>query len=284
MTRIINILATESIAKEYVQQPIEFYLAHKILEHPDIFKKVAKNNKSYKIVDCSACELGTGVSMKKVLEAAKIIRANEIVLPDKVKDDNSLVTSLQALKQLNSKQLNRYRIAIVIQGSSIRNAISTIHNLCKSDYIKLIDTIMIPKWFSTSARVILTTEVRRWAPHKNIHWLGLGDDIGYCITKAKDLAIRSLDTGYFLSVAQDKMTNVCKEIRNKNHTIDLEHNKLKQSQIQTVINITNSFDYKYSQSVTNKQADEEFAARMIVVVSLLLIILFIAILHIIKIL
>ena len=74
MTAIVNILATSNIEEDFTRQPIEFYLTHKVLEHPEVYKRAKKGN-SYKILDCSACELHTGLDMKKVLEAAKIIKA-----------------------------------------------------------------------------------------------------------------------------------------------------------------------------------------------------------------
>lgn len=262
MTRIVNILAKESIQTEFVRQPIEFYLAHKILEDPAIYKAASIGN-SYKIVDCSACELGTGVSMKAVLKAARIVRASEIILPDKVRDDNSLQMSLDALNTLTSKELNEFKIAIVIQGHTLRSALSSLHTLCANhDAMVMIDTIMIPKWFTTSARVILTERVKKLAPKKNIHWLGLGSDIGYCITKAKELHIRSMDTGYFLSVAQNKMTDVIKQTRDMQHVIDLDHNSLKAWQIAEVIEAVNNYNYSLindsSCRVVESMKDREF--------------------------
>lgn len=267
MTRIINILATESVENAFVRQPIEFYLAHKILENPLAYWK-AKSGHSYKIVDCSACELGMGIDMKKVIEAARYISASEIVLPDVVKDDNSIDVSLHALSTLNNKQLNEFKIAIVIQGSTLQTALQTVEKLCKDhDAMVLIDTIMIPKWFTTSARIALTKKVRELAPQKAIHWLGLGDDISFCINSAKRLNIRSLDTGYFLSVGQERMTNVIKSNRIKEHCIDLEHNKLKSWQISEIIEAVNTYHFNPNINTTCRvvedMKDREFAGSIL---------------------
>lgn len=273
--QIINILATESIEKAYTPQKFEFYLAHKILEKPFLYNKIKQNEVSYKIVDCSACELGTGVSMSEVFKAARIIGANEIILPDKVMSDDSLQMSLDALFSLTEKQLNEFKIAIVIQGSSVKQALRTVKTLCKNhDAMVMIDTIMIPKWFNTSARVILTQEVRKYVPNKNIHWLGLGDDIDYCINRARDINIRTMDTGYFLSVAQDKMTNIFKHERDRKHKIDLDHNKLKTWQIREVIDAVNSYTYKGASEyckLAEDIKDAEFATNLIKVMRIIMI-------------
>ena len=279
MTRIINILATENVDKALVRQPIEFYLAHKILEHPEVYKKVKWGN-FYKIVDCSACELSTGVSMQKVLEAARCIRASEIVLPDKVSCGiQSLKMSLQALNSLNQKELNEFKIAIVIQGKSLNEASHVLNYLRKCKEMCLIDTIMIPKWFATYQRECLTKLIRQYFPKKQIHWLGLGDDIANCISTAKKLNIRSLDTGYFISIAQKKASDIIKPVRDKHHHIDLEHNHLNGWQIQEIICVTNEYDYetKAVNKVVENIKDREFYQLFVKVSLCLFIVVIIAI-------
>lgn len=266
MTRIINILATENVDKALVRQPIEFYLAHKILERPEVYKKV-QWGKSYKIVDCSACELGTGVDMKKVLQAARIVKASEIILPDKVGYGMpSLKMSLQALDSLTQKELNEFKIAIVIQGKSLNEACDVLQYLKEhKSILGLIDTIMIPKWFATFQRECLTKLIQQSFPEKQIHWLGLGDDIANCISTAKKLNIRSLDTGYFISIAQKKASNIIKPVRDKHHHIDLEHNHLKDWQVQEVICATNEYDYeaKTENKTVENIKDREFSQLLI---------------------
>lgn len=279
MTHIINILSTQSVLAEYTPQEYEFYLAHKILEYPTVYAK-ARYNHAYKIVDCSACELGTGVNMNKVLKAARIVKASEIVLPDKVKSDDSLDMSLKALKRFDNKQLNEFKIAIVIQGSTTKKALEAVERLCQDhDAMVMIDTIMVPKWFSTAARVMITRHIQRFAPKKNIHWLGLGDDIANCVTEAKRLGIRSMDTGYFLSVAQNKMSNIFRLNRDKRVVIDLQHNSLKRWQIAEVCEAINAYDFhginNHNEAV-ERIRDREFGSRLLTVAKILMLIMAIA--------
>lgn len=280
MTRIINILATENVEKAFVRQPIEFYLAHKILENPAVYGKARFGN-SYKIVDCSACELGTGVDMQKVLEAARCIRASEIILPDKVGAGiQSLQMSLKALNSLNQKELNEFKIAIVIQGRSLTEAFKVWQCLRENkSALCLVDTIMIPKWFATYQRECLTKLIKQSFPKKQIHWLGLGDDIANCISTAKKLNIRSLDTGYFISIAQKRASDIIKPVRDKHHHIDLEHNHLKGWQVQEVICATNEYDYetKAENKVVENIKDREFYQLFVKISLCLFIVVIIAI-------
>lgn len=245
MTRIINILAAQNVKDSFYRQPIEFYLAHIVLQYPTIFKKV-KSGSSYKILDCSACELGSGVDMKDVIKAAKIINATEIVLPDIVRSNKSLEVSLKALQQLSDEDKKRFNIAIVVQGYMLPDAKRFLQQLASREERHHIKTIMIPKWFSTDDRIYLTSIAKELFPTKSIHWLGLGDDIGYCIYSAKKCGIRSLDTGYFISIGQKRILNIIRDKRDDNNKIDLVKNKLNYEDIRTICNITNTYNYDNS--------------------------------------
>lgn len=258
MTRIINILAVQNVKNNFYRQPIEFYLAHIILKYPEVFKK-AKEGNSYKIVDCSACELGSGVDMKEVIKAAKIVGASEIVLPDIVRSNESLKTSLDALNRLSSKDKQKFSIAIVVQGRLLSDAKIFLHQLAKREEVKFINTIMIPKWFTTFERVWLTSIVNELFPDKQIHWLGLGNDIGYCITRARRCGIRSLDTGYFVSIGEKRMLDVIKDKRDVERKVNLIKNNLKYEDIRDICNITNTYNYEgaYNEFIESLR-DREF--------------------------
>lgn len=270
MTRIINILAAQNVKDSFYRQPIEFYLTHIVLKYPTIFKR-AREGFNYKILDCSACELGEGVNMREVIKAAKIIDATEIVLPDKVRSNESFELSLKALKSLSSRELEKYKIAIVIQGVTIVDAKCMIRELSVRAEREFIHTIMIPKWFSTKDRIWLTEVVKEYLPEKKIHWLGLGDDIGYCINSAKKLKIRSLDTGYFISIGQKGLLNVAKDVRDVEHKINLEKNKLNREDIIMICGITNTYKYDGSRNrYIEAIKDIEFAKVYNKIVAILL--------------
>lgn len=239
MISICNILPNNCINENMPRQPYEMYLTHCILEEPQRYEFLARDTirgiKSYKILDNSACELGRGLDLKDVLEAARIISADEIVLPDLPRKGNSLSYTLEYLLQVPDGL--PYKLAGVIQGETEKEVL-----MCAEQLICLrsIDTIMLPKWYcqmnSTNGlgRIDITQKIltmclkeARWP---EIHWLGMDTGIRE-IMHSTSLAVRSIDTGYFaaLSTPQWKHLSVAAErprelrIDLKSMDVDMEH-------------------------------------------------------------
>lgn len=233
MISICNILPNNCINENMPRQDYELYLTHKILEDPKKFEFLSqdkqKDIKSYKILDNSACELGEGMNFDKVLEAASIIGADEVVLPDIRQGSCSLSKTLETLVGIDANSLP-YRLAAVVQGTTVEEVLQ-----CATQILTLanVRTIMLPKWYATLnstnglGRINLTyaicDKMRELGVYKAIHWLGLGTGIRELISPASDL-VRSVDTGYFaaLSTPQWNHLNVASE-RPKELKIDLEY-------------------------------------------------------------
>ena len=231
--QVANILPVNKISKDMPRQPYEMYLTHKVLEHPDIFRFLAKDKQcginSFKILDNSACELGEGLDFDKVLEAARIIGADEIVLPDIPRSGKSLTKTLKYLINLPTEISEQYSIAAVVQGETYEQVVA-----CADQILSLnrIDTIMIPKWYcsmeSTNGlgRHNITEEIFNLAAlfnrKVNIHWLGLDTGVRELITPWRRV-VRSVDTGYLaaLSTPQWSQLSVVDE-RPRELKIDLE--------------------------------------------------------------
>ena len=235
MISICNILPNNCISEKMPRQKYELYLTHKILEDPSKFSFLARdkqyNINSYKILDNSACELGEGMHFDKVLQAAEIIGANEIVLPDIRQGSYSLSKTLEALTNIDIEAVKAsYRLAAVVQGTTVEEVLQCAEQIL---VLKNVDTIMLPKWYSTLnstnglGRVNLTRSICTIMKHlgvmKDIHWLGLGTGIRELMSPVSDF-VRSVDTGYFvaLSTPQWKHLNVASE-RPKELKIDLEY-------------------------------------------------------------
>lgn len=231
---IANILPVNCIRPEMLRQPYEMYLTHKVLEHPDIFAFLANdranNIMSFKILDNSACELGEGMDFDKVLQAAEIIGADEIVLPDIPRSGKSLSKTLQYLAALDKDVSNKYRIAAVCQGETYEQVVVCAEQILSLSAIK---TIMIPKWYCTMesanglGRHKITKEIANLIRVLNrndvqIHWLGLDIGIRELVTPLKQL-VRSVDSGYYAALAtpQWKHLAVASE-RPRELKIDLE--------------------------------------------------------------
>ena len=214
------------------RQKYELYLTHKILEDPDKFAFLGQEKDcAYKILDNSACELGEGMDFNKVLEAAEIIGADEIVLPDIRQGSYSLSKTLEALANIDIEAVKAsYRLAAVVQGTTVEEVLQCAEQILT---LKNIDTIMLPKWYATLnstnglGRIDLTqricTMMKYLGTLKDIHWLGLGTGIRELVSP-QSAFVRSVDTGYFaaLSTPQWKHLNVASE-RPKELKIDLEY-------------------------------------------------------------
>lgn len=216
MIKIANILPVNKISENMPRQDIEMYLTHKVLEHPEKFEFLAsdvKNNiDTYKILDNSACELGEGLDFDKVLKAAEIIDANEVVLPDIPRSGISLSKTLQYLKDINEDC--PYDLAVPIQGETKEELVDCIRQvLC----LNRVRTIMIPKWYcqmnSTnglgrhSITLLVLKEMINLSVDKDIHWLGLDTGIRELITPIAQ-HVRSVDTGYFAALSTPQWSNL----------------------------------------------------------------------------
>lgn len=219
MIKIAHILPTNKIEADMPRQRVEMYLTHKILEHPANFAFLAEDKqkgiKSFKILDNSACELGEGLDFRLVLEAAEIIDADEIVLPDIPRSGKSLSRTLQYLIDLDKGICAKYRIAAVCQGETFDQVVSCAEQILSIGAIK---TIMLPKWYCSMnssnglGRHKLTEEIIgriscSGRQDVEIHWLGLDTGIRELITPLNRM-VRSVDTGYFAALATSQWSHL----------------------------------------------------------------------------
>ena len=181
--KVANILPNNCIKEGMLRQDVEMFLTHKILEDPRRFAFLSNEKGAhYKILDNSACELGEGLDLRDVLEAAKIIDADEIVLPDIPRSGKSMCKTLKYLADV--PQGCKYKLAAVVQGETEQEIANCAMQILS---LKRINTIMIPKWYcgwnSTNGmgRIRITSQIVdmmcKMRKAKEIHWLGL--DTGF---------------------------------------------------------------------------------------------------------
>lgn len=216
--KVANILPVNKIGRDMPRRHYEMYLTHKVLEHPEVFKFLANDKAngigSFKILDNSACELGEGLDFNKVLEAAQIIGADEIVLPDIPRSGKSLTKTLEYLIELDPQAVKQYSIAAVAQGETYDQVLSCAEQIMS---LKSIDTIMLPKWYCMMdsanglGRHDLTAEIIKMSIYRdkkiNIHWLGLDTGVRELITPMRQV-IRSVDTGYLAALSTPQWSNL----------------------------------------------------------------------------
>lgn len=221
--KIINIFPSNLINENMIRQDYELYLAHQILANPKQFEFLSQEKGcSYKILDNSAYELGKGLDLEQLLKAADIIDANEIVLPDIFKSNDSFEYSLKYLIEISTSF--KRKIAFVAQGSNI---IDLKYNLTRIKQLKRVDTIMLPKWSWAWRMDLMNTLLYT---DKEIHWLGMGDSLTETIGPYTD-RIRTIDTGYFTALASTDYEQSIFNKRIDDIEINLDNMPVKESNL-----------------------------------------------------
>lgn len=145
---IIDILPVNNIAYEF-HAHAHMFLTHLVEKYP-VYAEVALRCPGYKILDNSLVELGGAVSLDRVLEAAKKIDADEIILPDVYKKGPETVKAVQdAIAELREKYPNGkwpYRLMAVAHGRNEKEWVKCYMQLLE---IPEVNVIGIPKVLAT---------------------------------------------------------------------------------------------------------------------------------------
>lgn len=91
--QIINIVPVANICMEF-HQPMHMYLTHLVEKYPQ-YVATAKAAGGYKILDNSLIELGGSVNLDRLLYAASLIDANEVILPDVFQDCSGTLEAVE---------------------------------------------------------------------------------------------------------------------------------------------------------------------------------------------
>lgn len=179
---------------EIFKQPMSLALAHLVEQYP-AYAKVFRCYGGYKILDNSVVELGGTVSIERLLNAACAIEADEIILPDILRNkEGTLQLVKQSIKYLQkSKQVDKFHIMAVIQGESRKEL-----EECFNAYLNIpeIRVIGIPKWTNEFKGGRVSFEYL-WLDQicdKEIHLLGCRDTLTELLQYKNPSRIRSCDS------------------------------------------------------------------------------------------
>lgn len=141
---LINIFPLGNICLENNQR-VHMFLTHMVEKYP-AYTEAARNALGYKILDNSLIELGGAVDLERVVKAAKIISADEIILPDVFQDGPATIKAVQsAIDELNKIYPNRswpFKLQAVAQGKDEKEWYECYMELIKNPDV---DVIGIPK-------------------------------------------------------------------------------------------------------------------------------------------
>ena len=219
--KLINIFPLGNLGMHYTQD-MHMFLTHLVEKYP-FYAKFAKEVKGYKILDNSLIELGGAVDMKRVLDAAEAIGADEIILPDVFQKGPETINAVnEALSELNDRYANRkwpYKLMAVAQGRDEKEWYECYHELLNNPDI---DVIGVPK--------VLAKAHPQGRPHfvnehcdlkrKPHHLLGLWYSMSEFNEYDRIDDIRSCDTVLLGYLAKHGLNRA--GTRPDGHTVDLE--------------------------------------------------------------
>ena len=201
------------------RQPVEMYLAHKILQNPDEYAKLRQfSNSTFELgdrvmmVDNSAYELTylqnrPPLEMAEVIEAAEVIGANEIVLRDWPGDGaRSLQMTFESLNEVEKsgwRQPGR-RVVAIVAGKTFEQWVEHFQILSG---VSEIDVIGIPKYLASMGATpyMGRTEFMKLCGSKSgkaIHFFGCTFGLIELMGLPRWAAPRSMDTSWFVHNAE----------------------------------------------------------------------------------
>lgn len=159
--------------------------------------KAAKRKGDFIMLDNGAAE-GEMVSISWLKEMAELIDADEIVMPDALRDSNK---SIQLYAQHHSAFPSNKKV-VIVHGTSTDEMVA-----CLRSYMTInpgFTTVGIPKYsYAFSTREEITKKVIQAAGHLyNIHWFGIYSNPFKEVIAAKQSGARSIDSGAAVAYAQ----------------------------------------------------------------------------------
>lgn len=234
--QLINIFPLGNICLEHTQD-MHMYLTHMVEKYP-MYASTARDAQGYKILDNSLIELGGAVDLERVLSAAEIIGADEIILPDVFRGGPATVKAVkEALQYLTNKWPNRdwpFKLMAVAHGATVEEWYE-----CYKQLIAMpdVDVIGIPKVLAKmhpKGRPYFVNELcdLHRKPH---HLLGLY----YSVAEFADYHnlewIRSCDTVLLGFMAKHEMAIL--GVRPDGFTVDLENDVIDYSKVKSDLSL-----------------------------------------------
>lgn len=215
--KYIDIHSLPNIDQEY-SQDIHMFLTH-LVEKDEHYREVAIKCKGFKILDNSLIEMGSAMDPSRVIEAAKVIGANEVVLPDVFCDGLGTMTAIQESLPIFVNEIPWCQRMAVVQGRNVEEWLDCLKYIVAQPEI---DTIGIPKVtakMNSQGRRYFVERVLETNTNKHVHLLGLWYTYQEfnCWPEEYFKRIRSVDT-----IMEEWFNTVRSPIRPDGWTIDLE--------------------------------------------------------------
>ena len=216
-----SIMPKGAYALMYKNSARVMLLTH-LVEKDNEYVALAKSSTTYKILDNSLIEIGSALSLDRLMDAAAKVKADEIILPDVFKDGEATVGSVKAsIKELKEKHyLGKYKLMAVCHGKTeeeFRKCFVALNEMPEIDVIGIPKVMCSFNWVkNTRASLYPIFKDAK----KEIHFLGVWNNLSEIIDLPKEVynKVRSVDTCLFaLDIIQNK-----KFEENRNGTIHLD--------------------------------------------------------------
>ena len=191
------ILATITPKGMLPQGPIALGLTHLLKDEPKLLESW-RGLTQYKILDNSAFELGSAIDMETVLDVAREIMADEVVLPDDFRKGALTVARTRgALQSMDPEDYERFKFMAVPQGETLEEWLECYNNLVGMVGVDVIavnrDTA---KFFGTRVKMLTYLQENGYVePSKEYHLLGMEGNIQELRdVKNKFRWVRSIDS------------------------------------------------------------------------------------------
>ena len=208
---------------------MNMFLTH-LVEEDEAYRNMAINYNGYKILDNSLIELDGAMSMKNVLDAAELMGADEVVLPDVFMDGEATIKRTTEALEEYAEELKRYKTMAVVHGKTEDEWLRTFLYFSERPDV---DVLGIPK-------VMHKQFTENWQPgrpsllgkvinltDKEIHLLGLWNGFNELYYYGNDLEkIRSMDTSLPSLLELNKRSIFSERADCKQDTINLQKDKL----------------------------------------------------------
>lgn len=234
--QLINIYPIGNLGCEYSQN-MHMFLTHMVENHVE-YTQVAKDVAGYKILDNSVIELGNALSIGRILAAAEVIGADEIILPDVYCDGprtlDFVKRAMNDLDRIYGGIDNcPYKLMAVAQGETIEEWIECYTELL---FMEHVDVIGIPKVLAKmhpgGRPYVVNSYCQLNIKDKQHHLLG----VWYSLTEFKEYhnleAIRSCDTVLPAYLAKYRLEP--EGVRADGFTLDLERDTAPNDRLTTI--------------------------------------------------
>lgn len=177
-------------------------LAHEVLKDPERWSAFFEGRRQgghidFIIMDNSLWELGHPLPAPDLVKAVEVVKANTLVLPDKLSDRNTTVRmSTEGYKELSDVLPSYSSFLVVAQGESVQESVACVADIVAGDMLGKIKFISAPRIFTEryGSRAELVKALRNEFPELLVHLLGFSNDMADDFLVAETAGVLGIDS------------------------------------------------------------------------------------------